>query len=430
MSSSTASVSYRAVLRSPLIGRTFAAALVGRLSYGIVFLSLVLAITSTAGSYALAGGAIALFGLTSSLLSPVRARLIDRHGIERVLTPMAISYALLLAIIATATWRPGTPNWLLWTLAGVTGALTPPLGPVMRALWSDLLSEQELLQRAYALDTVAEELLYVTGPLIAGLLANLANPALGVAASSGLILTGSLALVSSPAVRIKVAISTEDPSRPGHRTETSAGSRQGMLSMVVSLRQPILAAAGVGVCLGASNLLVVAFAEDRGRLAAVAWVEATLAAGSAFGGLVYGAVSWRVSAQRRLPALGAALALTLVAAGLAPNIVVLAVLAGAVGLFVSPILTTVYVLADEFAPMNSRTQAGAWANTAFNAGNATGSATIGLLLGHLSLAVCFAVAALPAALGTVLGIGRTSRLETKTTASPSTTSGTTVSAAD
>lgn len=95
--------SYLAVLRMPYAARTFGVALIGRLSYGVVFLSLILAVTHATGSYTVAGTFSALYGLTSSLLAPVRARLIDRRGLRRTLTPMATAYALLLAAIATAT---------------------------------------------------------------------------------------------------------------------------------------------------------------------------------------------------------------------------------------------------------------------------------------------------------------------------------------
>ncbi|MFC4114012.1 hypothetical protein [Nonomuraea zeae] len=42
---------------------------------------------------------------------------------------------------------------------------------------------------------------------------------------------------------------------------------------------------------------MVAFAERHAQIAAVAWVEAAPAAG----GLAYGAVSWRLKLERRLP---------------------------------------------------------------------------------------------------------------------------------
>src|SRR5690349_19194263 len=64
-------MSYRAVLRAPHALRTFVAALVGRLAYGVVFVSLTVAVTGATGSYSLAGVTIALFGLGVVLLAPL-----------------------------------------------------------------------------------------------------------------------------------------------------------------------------------------------------------------------------------------------------------------------------------------------------------------------------------------------------------------------
>ncbi len=410
--SAPSAASYSAVLRTPLAGRTFVAALVGRLSYGIVFLSLVLAFTQATGSYTMAGGAIALFGLVSSLLSPIRAHLIDRHGIRRALPPMAVAYALLLCLVAGLTWRPGASGALPWLLAGITGAFTPPLGPIMRSLWSDLLPDGPLLQRAYSLDTVAEELLYVTGPLIAGVLTGLAHPSLGVAVSAGLVTAGSLALAFSPAAGSATRGSSRAAEVSAVSQPTPDNHTNGWRSLLAAnagLSRPILVAGGVGTTLGALNLLVVAFAEQHARLAAVAWVEAALAGGSAVGGLAYGAVSWRLSPERRLPLLATALAVPLAAAGFVSNMVALSLLVGVAGLFVAPVLTTAYMLADTAAAPDAKTQAGAWVNTAFNTGNAMGSASMGLLIGQLSLVASFAAGALPSLLGALAGTRRARR---------------------
>ena len=379
----------------------------------MVFLSLMLALTGSTGSYPVAGGVMALFGLTSSLLSPVRARLIDRHGPHRILPPMAAAYALLLVGLAAATWRPGAPVVLLGALTVAAGACTPPLGPVMRALWSDLLPDRRLLQRAYSLDTVAEELLFVTGPLLAGLLAQFATPALGVAVSAGLVLTGTLALVSSPAVREPAADRVEHGS---DRDPLDVdGSDPDLLPVLprhqrlrggAGLRRPLVISAGVGMCLGALSLLVVAFAEQHHHMAAAAWPEAALAVGSAIGGLAHGAFPWRLPGRVRLPMLAAGLGLILATAGLSPNLYVLVAVMSAAGLFVAPALTTAYLIADESAAPDARTQAGAWVNTAFNTGSSGGTAAVGLLLGRLPLALCFAVAAAPALLSAVTALGR------------------------
>ncbi|MDX3072723.1 MFS transporter [Streptomyces sp. NPDC088354] len=383
------------MLRTPHAFRTFGAALLGRLSYGMVSLALMLAVKGSTGSYGTAGAVMALFGLTSVFLSPVRAALVDRHGPRRALTPMACAYALLLVVLAAATWRPGAPGLLLALTAVVAGSCTPPLGPVMRTVWGTLMPDHQLRQRAFSLDAVAEELLFVTGPLLVGLLVALATPAVAVAVSAALVLTGTFAFVSSPAI----------PAAAGHGTGSGAAEEAGESPAAgpaprwkpgPELGQAIALTAGAGVCLGALDLLVVAVTERQHQPGAVAWILAALSAGSAVGGLAYGARSWRSPARKRLPILIVGMAIPLAAAGISPDPWSLAAVVTLAGLFVAPALSTAYLIADESAAAGTRNRAGAWVNTAINAGSASGTAAVGLVIGRLPLALCFALAVTPA----------------------------------
>ncbi|MET3985325.1 MFS family permease [Streptomyces sp. PvR034] len=381
--------SYRAVLRAPHACRTFGAALLGRLSYGMVSLSLLLAAKDATGSYRTAGTVMAVFGLASVSLSPVRARLVDRFGPRRALVPMAGAYALLLTALAWLTWRPGASGSALVALAAVAGCCTPPLGPVMRALWSTLVPDRLMLQRAYSLDGVAEELLFVSGPLLVGLLVRGAVPAAGVAASAALVLVGTLALVSSPVARSLPG--STGPRAHAERSDARAGRPTAgrRRSWSSGLGGVVVVAMGVGAGLGGLDLLVVAFADQRHQPGAAPWVLAALSTGSALGGLAYGAVAWRLPGRRRLVLIATGLAVALAAAGLAPNAYVLAVLAALAGVFIAPAITTAYLIADESAGAAHRVRAGAWVNTALNAGTAGGAAAVGLLVGRLPVAGCF-----------------------------------------
>ncbi|MFB7946098.1 MFS transporter [Kitasatospora phosalacinea] len=380
------STSYLAVLRTPGAARLIPAALLGRLSYGTVPLSLLLATADTTGSYARAGWVTAAFSAVSVLLFPARAGLVDRHGPRRTLPPMAVGYAAALLALTAATWHPGTPYGPLLLLATAAGALAPPLGPVTRAQWSILATDPELRRRAYSLDTVAEELLYVTGPLLAGLLAATGRPALGILLSAALVLTGTLALA---------AVATPVPVPTAAVGDGAAPPRSGTRHLLDRARQPLSAAAGAGAGLAAFSLLAAVFAARHGRPADVAWVEAALAAGSATGGLVLGATDWRAPAPTRLAVLTAALAAALALAALAPTLPALAAVAALTGLTVAPTLTTAYLLTDELATPAERTRAGAWVNTSFNAGSSTATALTGALLAHLPLPVCLLLAATP-----------------------------------
>ncbi|MFI6694265.1 MFS transporter [Streptomyces sp. NPDC050433] len=391
--------SYAAVLRTPHALSTFGAALLGRLSYGTVSLSLALAVKDASGSFAVAGTTLALFGATSVVLSPARAALVDRHGPRRALVPMAVVYAALLTVFALVTREQpgavtagtsGTPGTagasaaLLGALAACAGSCTPPLGPTMRTLWGQLLRGRRMLQRAYSLDGVAEELLLVVGPLLVGVLVAYAEPAAGVAVSAALVLVGTVALALSP---VPFPVRTGRPRARGARSRRN-GPR--------GLAQPVLAAAAVGLCLGGLDLLAIAFTEQQHRPGAVAWILAALSAGSAVGGLANGAVSWRSAARPRLAVICAALGVALAAAGLAPNVYTLGAAAAVAGLFVAPALTTAYLIADEAAAPDARTRAGAWVNTALNAGSSGGTALVGLLVGRLPLSLCFVLVAAPA----------------------------------
>ncbi|MGW9170820.1 MFS transporter [Streptomyces decoyicus] len=399
-SSSSHAPSYAAVLREPHVLRTFAPALVARFSYGIVFVSLAVALTQATGSYAWAGGALALFGASTAFLAPLRARLIDRRGPRRVLPTMAAVYALLLAALTAATWQAGAPRWLLMLLTGVAGACAPPLGPVMRAAWSALLPDPAQRQRAFSLDTVAEELLYVSGPLAAGVFIAVGHPAIGVGVSAGLLLSGTLVMVASP------AMCAPDPgiAAGARQMGVSRGRWRGLRGN--SLLEPVMVTAGVGMCLGALSLLLVVFSERQKEPAAVAWLEAALAVGSAIGGLAYGARAWRLPGRIRLPLLALALGLVLSIAGMSPNLWVLALVVCAAGACVAPALTTAYLVADECTDTTSRTRAGTWVNSAFNAGSSGGTALTGLTVDLLPLWCCFAVATLPAVLSGVAVLAR------------------------
>ncbi|MFJ9248361.1 MFS transporter [Streptomyces sp. NPDC101776] len=371
--------SYAAVLQVPYARRTFTAALAGRLSYGTVSPAVLLAVVRCTGSYAAAGTVMAVFGAAAVLLMPLRAALVDRHGPRRALLPMALLYGGLLCVLAAVTWRPGTPEVVLGAVAALTGMCAPPLGPTMRSVWAELVGDRGLLQRAYSLDGVAEELLYVVGPLAVGALLTVAPPAAGVLLSAALIVAGTFAFVTSPALA-------------GVRVPAGAGPGL-RLSRVRGLLAPVVVAAGMGLALSAVYLLVMASAEQWGYGdGVVPWVLAALSAGSAVGGLLNGAVNWRVAARVRLALSALGLGPALVAAGFAPGLWSLTVAVGCAGFFVAPALTTAYLLADEVAAPEVRTQAGAWVNMAVNAGSSGGSVVTGLVLGRVPVGVCFVIA--------------------------------------
>jgi MFS family permease len=379
---------YRAVLRVPCARAAFAASLVGRLCYGIVSLSLVLTLTAGGRNYGFAGLVMALFGVSVVLVSPLRARLIDRHGPRLALPPMAAGFAVVLVAIALIPAHPGADAATIAVLAAAAGACAPPLGVVMRTLWSSLIDDRSLLQSAYSLDGVAQELLYVAGPAIAGVITLVAHPAIGLLVSAGLAVTGTWLFLRSPALGHRSATPATPPSGTTGAAAAAAGGHRAILAVA-------LATGAVGLCLGGLGLVIVAFSQARHDPAAVAWIEAALSAGSALGGLGYGAVTWRICAQHRLVLLAAGLAVVLLPAALSPSLLVLALLVGLAGMLVSPALATAYVLSDSLASPRARNRAGNWVSSGYNAGSSAGSVLSGQLIGRIPATACLPVLTVP-----------------------------------
>jgi len=377
-----------AVLRTPHAFGAFVSSLVGRLCYGIVGLSLLLTLTAGGRHYGFAGLVMALFGLTIVLVSPFRAWMVDRHGPRRALPPMAAGFAAILIAIAVISARSGVNDAAIAVLAAAAGACAPPLGVVMRTLWSALVDDRDVLQTAYSLDGVAEELLNVAGPVIAGVIVVAATPA------AGLVVAGTGLFVRSPALRRwQTPMAGAASSAPG-AAPREAGAGRAILAVA-------FVTGAVGLCLGGLGLVIVAFSQARHDPAAVAWIEAALSAGSALGGLGYGAVRWRICPQHRLALLAAGLVVVLIPAALSPNLLVLAFLIGLAGVLVSPALATAYVLTDSLASPKARNRAGNWVNSGFNAGSSAGAALSGQLVGRIPLSACLPVLASAALLAVV-----------------------------
>ncbi|WP_427884784.1 MFS transporter [Kribbella sp. GL6] len=362
MSGTLRAGSYRDVLLLPSALRTFVPALLGRLSYGLLPLSLLMTVRHSTGSFATAGAAVAVFGI-SSLSMPYKARLVDRYSQRRVLPFLAAGSSAGLFLIS------GTPHVaVLLVLVGVTGLLAPPLGPSMRSNWRLLTDGLPLKERAYALDAVAEECLFLGGPLIAGTLIGVFAAPVALACSAALMLVGTLAMVTSP-----VTTYTAPPAPGRHLLGPLALPGLRRILLVI-----LLTAAGIST----AYLCVAAVAQQAGHPGAAGYVEAAIAAGSVVGGILWARRSHTRSPSTHLAALIAVLAAGLLTASVAPGLIPLAAVLGVAGAAVAPLFVVAYLAADTVTPPHQHTEASTWINTANNLGSAAGSATAGVLVQH------------------------------------------------
>lgn len=357
---------YGRVFATPHFKRLLASAIVGRLPIGIDALALVLLVRDEGGTYAAAGAVAGAFAAGGAVGAPIQGRLMDRHG-QRLLALMAFVHAAVL-IALVALILTGVPIAAQVALALVAGAAIPPISSVMRALWRDLFEDADLLRTAFAVDSVAIELVFVAGPAITGLAAAFFSPAAAIGVACVAVIAGTLSFVTAP------------PSRDW-RPEPRTGEL-GRLGALASpgLRTLLLATFPVGFAFGAIEVAMPGFAEDNGGREWAGALIAVWSAGSAAGGVIYGARAHRRSLTDGYLFFVALLPfgfLPLLAATSLPLMLALVVLAG---LAIAPTIASGNQILGTVALPGALTESYTWGITALVSGVAAGNATGGWLV--------------------------------------------------
>ena len=383
---------YAAVLRVPHVAALVAATLLARFPLGINALAIILYLRAERGSFAVAGAVAGALAAGSGVGAPIQGRLVDTFGPRRVLVPLGVVHAVALGAIVGTT-EAGAPLAVLVVCGLVAGLAVPPTSSVLRSLWPSLLREQpELIQTAYALDSVMIELIFVLGPLVTAVIATVLSPPAALVISAVSVVAGTTMFTALPPSR---ALQPD-------RGRLSAGLLGALGSPGV--RTLVFTSLPAGIGIGICEVTLPAFSLAEGAAATAGVLLALWSIGSAVGGIVYGALSNRPPLNRVHLAVAALLPVSLLPLAAAPSVVVMAMLVLPAGMFIAPLLATRNELIGWVAPPGARTEAYTWPVTAFVGGIAIGSALAGMIVEGPGWRAAFLVAAAFAAAGAVVAV--------------------------
>jgi predicted MFS family arabinose efflux permease len=348
-------------------------------------IGMVLLVADRTGSYAVAGAVSAAALLAEAVAGPAQARAADRWGQRRVLLPLVAGHAGSLTGFLAAVWSDAPRGWVFATAASAGGTL-PQVGAFVRARWTALVGGTALLQPAYALESVLDEVIFIAGPVLVTLLATGVHPLAGLGTALLLTTVGGIVLASLQGTQPPVhrrATGQREPIRSG-----------GLLSVAAAFLF-------LGAAFGTVEVTTVAFTGRQGAPAAAGPVLAAFAAGSMVAGVVAGTATWRRRPAVRFVAGLGCLTLAMAATPAAPSSVALGGVLFVVGLTVAPTLITGFSIVQDATPASRLTEALAWTVTALAVGVALGSATAGVLVEAAGTSAAFGSGAGYAALAAV-----------------------------
>jgi len=346
--------SYRALLRVPESRLLYASGLLARLPVAMLPFGLVLLVRDAGGSYAEAGTVVAAYTTAVALTQPLVSRLIDRRGQRRILLPRAFLYPLLLLGLVLLI-HARAPLAATLVAAVLAGTQLPPVASALRVLLSTVIPAS-MRHRAYALDAVLAESIWLTAPLVVTLVIALGDPAASVLVAAVSAALGTILFVSSDASRSAPVLEAHE---------------RGPRRIAQPLRWVFGFSTLFAVAWGGLEVSMPIFAEEHGNRDLAGIFLGCLAAGSLVGGLALGTIR-SATPVARMAGASAAFAVLAVAPLLADSMVSMAALAFVVGIPMSTALASMFALIGDSASAGRETETFAWTTTTFAAGTAIG----------------------------------------------------------
>jgi MFS family permease len=357
---------YQEILGDPRARAFTSAGLVARMPLSMTGLGVVLLVSITTGSFAQAGLITAAGTLTGAITAPGWGRLIDRWGQARVLIIAAAINSASLTLLIVSVLR-GWPLAVTLAAAVGSGLGFSSAGSCVRARWAHRLNGSPLLNTAYALEAVFDEVVFIVGPVLVTLLATSVHPALGLAVCVLLGAVGAAALASMR--------DTQPPLAAGPvRSRAVEPLPLGRLGPVA------LASVALGAVFGAMEVVVVAFARDADILRLSGFLLMAWAFGSLLAGVITGTITWRISGARRFRIAAAFLAASLLPLPFLELPILMAGLLVLSGFAIAPTLIASVAVTQAAVPPSRLTEALNWSSTGLATGLAAGAAGAGALI--------------------------------------------------
>nr|WP_231705169.1 MFS transporter [Arthrobacter gengyunqii] len=377
-----------------------------------VLLTLHVVMTMDMG-YAKAGAVAAVVTVGIAFGAPWRGRRVDNVGLRRALIPSVISEAVIWSIAPHASYE-----WLL-VLALIGGVFTLPVFSVVRQSLG-VMATGEQRRTAFALDSIATELVFMGGPALGAILATSLSSVVGLTlVGISTSLAGLLLIWFNPPTRSENPrdAATEAQEReaanaavvaaaPAHLAEASSELqplavlsrrdrlRSGFSWFTLSVAVVFAVAVGAGLLLASSDVGMVALVESSGNPQEVGIVFAVWCAASVVGGLIYGAMRRRISPLLLLLAMAV---LTLPMA-LATDTISLALLSIPAGLLCAPVLSSASERVADLVSEERRGEAMGWYGSALTSGTALGAPLAGAAIDFVGPWAGFAFAGVSASL--------------------------------
>lgn len=321
------------------------ASALARLPQSMLTIGALTYVAAGAADFTTPGAVAAIAGVGVGIGGPLMGAASDRWGQRIVLLVSTAAYVAALAGLLVA----GSPRGGVVTLDGplictalVAGMVVPQVGPMTRVRWIRRLTgprDRATVDLAMGYESTVDELGYVFGPALVGIVAAAAGAPLP------LVIAAVIALLAVPAFAYDRSAAAGAPVGPGHQS-VSGPARIPALFLVIAVAGML----GIGTVFGSLATTMTVFADETGHPGSGGLIYAAMGITSGIGALSVSRwpARWSASFRWLLCGVFALPASALLLFPEEPWQMVLGMLL--VGATIGPILVTVFAAAGQRTP--------------------------------------------------------------------------------
>ncbi|TIC81497.1 MFS transporter [Nocardioides sp. GY 10113] len=379
----------------------FPVALAARLPYAMMVVGVLTLVVSARDSLALGGLNSAMVGIGTALVGPLLGAAADRFGQRRVLVGASLVSTFALALMAWVVYSP-LPNAAVLAVAFLIGASAPQVAPMSRSRLVALIGRRvdptrrdRSFHSTMGYESAADELVFIIGPVLVGVLATWFGPSAPVLGAALLTAVFVTAFALHPTGRAD----------GGHADAEGAE----VAAPVAELFRPallvvVLGIGAVGLFFGATLTALTAFMDEAGHGDQAGLVYGAMGVGSAVLALAVGFFPARFGLAARWVVFSVALLLGAALLPTASSVGAISVMLVVAGIGIGPTLVTQYSLGARRSPVGRSATVMTMLGSAIIVGQAFASAIAGQVAEHWGSHAAMLLPAVAALLVAVAGI--------------------------
>jgi len=347
----------------------------------MVGIGILMYVQAERGSYTIAGALSGSISIAAAIGGPISSRLVDKLGQHRVL-PLQIAMIVICSVALILFIPSDVPAPYLFIFAIGSGLAHPTIGALVRSRWTALLKAGPILLTAFSIESMIDELIFIVGPTIAATTSVKLHPAAPQIIAMTLLASGGLWLAS---------MRSSEP--PINLLQTKHGKPvifQNGLIFMWGIH------AAMGMFFGAVETTIIAYTKLAGFPIYGGIVMALWAFGSLVGGFIYGGLHLKTPLHRQLTLISFFLLPATVGLVFTNSISMLAILAIAAGIGISPLLIASAAITQRHSPVGRTTEAIASMYSGIGLGFAFAAAMAGWLIDNKGTSYAFALGAISA----------------------------------